>query len=201
MRNLELEQQLTFCEKYGISPNELLLLEILLVAQEGDGLEIVNRYFSSRVDARGKVTELLLGLQNAGIINKTYKVPEKGYIFNPLDVPLNKNIVKDFYKCSFEIGKELWETYPLFGIVNNSQVGIRSISKKFDSLEDFYRFYGKTIRWKPDIHNHIIDLVKWAKEHNLLCTTLANFVVDHRWEELEALRGEGGINYDTMKLL
>ena len=201
MRNLELEQQLTFCEKYRISPNELLLLEILLVAQEGDGLEIVNRYFSSRVDARGKVTELLLGLQNAGIINKTYRAPEKGCIFNPLDVPLNKNIVKDFYKCSFEIGKELWETYPLFGIVNNSQVGIRSISKKFDSLEDFYRFYGKTIRWKPDIHNHIIDLVKWAKEHNLLCTTLANFVVDHRWEELEALRGEGGINYDTMKLL
>ena len=201
MRNLELEQQLTFCEKYRISPNELLLLEILLVAQEGDGLEIVNRYFSSRVDARGKVTELLFGLQNAGIINKTYKIPEKGCIFNPLDVPLNKNIVKDFYKCSFEIGEELWETYPLFGIVNNAQVGIRSISKKFDSLEDFYRFYGKTIRWKPDIHNHIIDLVKWAKEHNLLCTTLANFVVDHRWEELEALRGEGGINYDTMKLL
>lgn len=83
MRNLELEQQLTFCEKYGISPNELLLLEILLVAQEGDGLEIVNRYFSSRVDARGKVTELLLGLQNAGIINKTYRVPERDVYLIP----------------------------------------------------------------------------------------------------------------------
>ena len=109
--------------------------------------------------------------------------------------------MKDFYKCTFDLGKELWDTYPLFGIVNNTQVGLKSVSKKFDTIEDFYRFYGKTIRWKPETHNHIIELVKWANEHNILCTTIANFVIDHKWEELEALKNEGGVNYDSMRLL
>lgn len=196
-----MKQQLLFCEKYSINPSELLLLEIILIAQEGDEPEIVHEYFSSRVCARGFIIELLTGLRNAGIIHKSYKILEKGSVFNPLDIPLNKNVVKDFYKCSFELGKELWDTYPRFGIVNNSQVGLRSVSKKFDTIEDFYRFYGRTIRWKPEIHNQIIELVKWAREHNILCTTIANFVIDHKWEELEALKDEGGVNYDSMRLL
>ena len=150
----------------------------------------------SRMCARGNTRELLTGLQNAGVITKTYKVPEKGSTFNPLDVPINKNLVKDFYKCSFELGKELFEIYPMFGIINGETVGIRSISKKFDSLEDFYRFYGKTIRWKPEIHEHIIELVKWAKEKNLIVCSLANFVVDHKWDELEALRNGDVANID-----
>lgn len=196
-----MKQQLLFCEKYGINPSELLLLEIILIAQEDDEPEIVREYFSSRVCARGFTTELLVGLRDAGVINKTYKIPEMGSVFNPLDVPLNKTIVKDFYKCSFDLGRELWETYPLFGIVNNTQVGLRGVSKKFDTIEDFYRFYGRTIRWKPEVHNQIIELVKWAKEHNILCTTIANFVIDHKWEELKALKEEGGVNYDSMRLL
>lgn len=196
-----MKQQLLFCEKYGINPSELLLLEIILIAQEDDEPEIVREYFSSRVCARGFTTELLVGLRDAGVINKTYKILERGSVFNPLDVPLNKTIVKDFYKCSFDLGRELWETYPLFGIVNNTQVGLRGVSKKFDTIEDFYRFYGRTIRWKPEVHNQIIELVKWAKEHNILCTTIANFVIDHKWEELKALKEEGGVNYDSMRLL
>ena len=41
MKDLNLEQQLIFCEKYSINPGELLLLEILLLAQDGDEPEIV----------------------------------------------------------------------------------------------------------------------------------------------------------------
>lgn len=201
MKNLELKQQLFFCEKYGINPNELLLLEILLIAQEDDGSDIVQQYFSNRVCSRGFTTELLQGLIDAGIILKSYKVPAKGTTFDPNSVPINKNVIKDFYKSSFELGKELWEVYPQFGIVNNSQVGLKSVSKKFDTIEDFFRFYGKTIRWKPDVHEHIIELVKWANDNNIICTTISNFVIDHKWEELEALRDNGGVNYDSMRLL
>ena len=203
MRNLELKQQLLFCEKYSINPSELLLLEIILIAQEGDEPEIVHEYFSSRVCARGFTIELLAGLQNAGIIHKSYKIPEKGSVFNPLDIPLNKTIIKDFYKCSFELGKELFEEYPQFGFINGNPVGIRSVSKKFDSLEDFYRFYGKTIRWKQETHDHIMELVKWARENNLLCVSLCNFVIDHRWDELEALRNGdlANTNFDAIKVV
>ena len=203
MKDLNLEQQIIFCDKYIITPNELLLLEIILLAQEGEQPEIVYNFFNANVDARGLTRPMLERLQAVGIINKTYKIPQKGERLNIYDIPINKNIVKDFFKCSFEMGKELFENYPMFGLINGEPVGIRSVSKKFDSLEDFYRYYGKSISWKPDKHKYIMELVSWAKDHNLLVTTLANFVIDHKWEELEALRnGEiANIDFNAVKQL
>ena len=203
MKDLNLEQQIIFCDKYIITPNELLLLEIILLAQEGEQPEIVYNYFNANVDARGLTRPMLERLQAVGIINKTYKIPQKGERLNIYDIPINKNVVKDFFKCSFEMGKELFENYPMFGLINGEPVGIRSVSKKFDSLEDFYRYYGKSISWKPDKHKYIMELVSWAKDNNLLVTTLANFVIDHKWEELEALRnGEiANIDFNAVKQL
>ena len=201
MKNLELKQQILFCEKYKLDANQLLLLEIILIAQEGDDAEIVQLYFQSK--AKGSLLNNLIKLQEVGVILKSYKMPSKGERLDLNTIPINKNLVKDFYKCSFELGKELFEVYPQFATINGGPVGIRSVSKKFDSLEDFYRFYGKTIRWKSDFHNHIIDLVKWANENNILNTTLANFVIDHKWEELEALKnGElVNVNFDAVKIV
>ena len=198
-----LNNQIIFCEKYGINPNELLLLEIILIAQEGDDPEIVNEYFKSRICARGNTRELLQNLQDSGIILKSYKIPDKGTVLDVHSIPFNKNIIKDFYKCSFELGKELFENYPMFGIINGTNVGIRSVSKKFDTLEDFYRFYGKTIRYKQEVHSHILELVNWAKENNILNNTLANFVIDHKWDELEALKNGDlvNVNFDAVKLV
>ena len=201
MKNLELKQQILFCEKYKLDANQLLLLEIILIAQEGDDAEIVQLYFQSK--AKGSLLNNLIKLQEVGVILKSYKMPSKGERLDLNTIPINKNLVKDFYKCSFELGKELFEVYPQFATINGGPVGIRSVSKKFDSLEYFYRFYGKTIRWKSDFHNHIIELVKWANENNILNTTLANFVIDHKWEELEALKnGElVNVNFDAVKIV
>ena len=201
MKNLELKQQILFCEKYKLDANQLLLLEIILIAQEGDDAEIVQLYFQSK--AKGSLLNNLIKLQEVGVILKSYKMPGKGERLDLNTIPINKNLVKDFYKCSFELGKELFEVYPQFATINGGPVGIRSVSKKFDSLEDFYRFYGKTIRWKSDFHNHIIELVKWANENNILNTTLANFVIDLKWEELEALKnGElVNVNFDAVKIV
>lgn len=201
MKNLELKQQLLFCEKYSIDASQLLLLEIILIAQEGDDVELVQLYFQSK--AKGSLLEQLTRLQEVGVILKSYKLPKKGEKLDLYSIPINKNLVKDFYKCSFELGKELFEEYPQFGFINGAPVGIRSVSKKFNSLEDFYRFYGKTIRWKPEAHEHVIELVKWARENNLLCVSLCNFVIDHRWDELEALRNGdlANTNFDAIKVV
>lgn len=201
MKNLELKQQLVFCEKYKIDANQLLLLEIILIAQEGDDAELVQLYFQS--EAKGSLLEQLIRLQEVGVILKSYKLPKKGERLDLFSIPINRNLVKDFYKCSFELGKELFEEYPQFGFINGNPVGIRSVSKKFDSLEDFYRFYGKTIRWKQETHDHIIELVKWARENNILYVSLCNFVIDHRWDELEALRNGDLVNtnFDAIKVV
>ena len=72
MKNLELRQQLLFCDKYKIDANQLLLLEIILIAQENDDEEIVQQYFQS--EAKGSLLEQLIKLQEVGVILKSYKI-------------------------------------------------------------------------------------------------------------------------------
>ena len=191
MRNLEIEQQLIFCEKYGINPSELLLLEIILLAQEDDDPELVQSYFSSRMCARGSTIDLLQGLQDAGVILKTYKIPEKGQKFDIFAVPINKNLVKDFHKSSFEMGEELFENYPLSTVVNGLEYKLRRISNKFNSLEDAYKAYGKAIRWKPEAHARVLELIEQGKENGYQFTHLGDFIVDRDWLNMEAIAKDG----------
>ena len=146
---------------------------------------------------------MLVKLQEKGIILQSYKIPNEGEEFIPYDISINKNFIKNLYKCSFELGKELFEEYPQFNTINGSLVSLRGISKHFNSLEEAYFKYGKYIKWSPEKHNEIIELVKWGKEHNIICQSLSSFIINNAWEDLKAMK-EGdtmNINYDTIREL
>jgi hypothetical protein len=199
---LNLEEEVAVLNKYRITPNELMLVKTLLLLQDEENEDLFKTYIEVLYNCGVKLRDGLLSLQEKGIILKSYKVPKEGEAFDPYSIPFNKSFIKTLYKCSFELGKELFTEYPQFGSVQGNVVGLRSISKKFDSLEDAYFKYGRSIGWNPERHNHIIELVKWAREHNIINYTLASFIVDHRWLELEALKdGEGNINYESIKML
>lgn len=179
-----------------------MFIRTLLILQDDDNEDLFARYLQALVDGGFKIRDVILCLQEKEVILKSYKIPKEGEEFDPYSIPLNKNFIKTLYKCSFEMGKELFEEYPQFGSVQGNVVGLRSISKKFDSLESAYFRYGKSIGWNPERHNHIIELVKWAKEHNIINYTLASFIIDQRWLELKALRdGDGNINYESVRML
>lgn len=205
MKNLTLtlEEEISILDKYRLDPNELMFIRLLLILQDENEEDLFSRYLRVLRDSKVNLRDLIVTLQEKEIILKSYKIPKAGETFDPFSIPLNKNFVKNLYKCSFELGKELFEIYPQFGNINGSLVGIRSVSKKFDSLEEAYFKYGKTIGWSIERHNHIIELVKWAKENNLINYTLASFIVDNRWHELEALKNGdlANVNYDTVKLI
>ena len=78
-----LNTQILFRNKYNIDDNELTLLEILLIAQEEEDNELVKLYFTSTKNIRTN----LIALKDAGIILKSYKIPEKG---EHLDTPNNR---------------------------------------------------------------------------------------------------------------
>lgn len=179
-----------------------MLIRTLLILQDEDDENLFKDYIELLHDSNIKLRDVLLSLQEKEIILKSYKIPREGESFDPYTIQFNKNFIKALYKCSFELGKELFEVYPQFGSIQGNIVGIRSVSKKFDSLEDAYFKYGKSIRWDIDRHNHIMELVRWAKSNNIINYTLASFIIDQRWLELEALRdGAGNINYDNVRLL
>lgn len=207
MKNLTLtlEEEISILDKYGLTPNELLVLRVLLLFQDDQEEELLQRLLVTLKRVEVPFRDVLVELQRKEIILKSYKVPKQGEVFDPLAIPINKNFIKNLYKCSFELGKELFEVYPQFGTINGTIVPLRGVSKKFDSLEQAYFKYGKSIGFNPERHEHVIELVQWAKENNIINCSLASFIVNNGWHDLEALKsGNGdmaGINYDAVKML
>ena len=201
MKVFNLEEQIVMLEKYKINSDELLFITVILLIQEGDENPYINLYFSLPISCRGSIRDILISLQTKQIITKEYTIPPAGTKFIPEDVVFNKNFIKSFYKGSFWIGKELFEIYPISTIVNGIEYKLRRVSKKFDSLEDAYRAYGKAISWKPDTHRNIMQLIEWGKQNNYQFTTLDSFIVDNDWLNIKAMKDSGNLNANTVKML
>ena len=201
MKIFNLEEQVVLLEKYKINSDELLFITVILLIQEGDNNPYIQLYFSLPTACRGSIRELLVSLQDKQVITKEYKIPPSGTKFIPEDVSFNKNFIKNFYKGSFWIGKELFDSYPLSTVVNGIEYKLRRVSKKFDSLEDAYKAYGKAISWKPETHQHILELIEWGKNNNYQFTTLSDFIIDNDWLNIEAMQSNSLLDSNSIKML
>lgn len=203
--NVNFENELIILEKYKLIPNEFYILKLILMVQDEYPIEYLMRYLSISNEHKEVFRNSLISLQNKGIILKSYKIPNKGETFNPLDIEINKNVTKTFWKASFELGSELFEAYPMFAMINGSVVSIRSISKKFNTPEDAFRYYSKVINWNPDKHQEILDLIKWEQDNEVhfINMSLSSFIIDQKWNELKALKDGklANINYETIRSL
>lgn len=201
LKVFNLEEHIVMLEKYRINSDELLFITVILLIQEGEVSPYISLYFSLPSICRGGIRDILTSLQNKQVITKEYKIPPSGTKFIPEDVIFNKNFIKTFYKGSFWIGKELFENYPISTVVNGVEYKLRRVSKKFDSLEDAYRAYGKAISWKPDTHQKIMQLIEWGKNNNYQFTTLDSFIVDNDWLNIAAVRDNGTLDSNNVKML
>ena len=205
MKNLtlNLEEEISILSKYKITPNELTFIKTLLILQDEENEDLFKDYIESLYVCNVKLREILISLQKKEIILKSYKIPSEGESFDPYSIPFNKNFIKSLYKSSFELGKELFEIYPQMTVINGSLVTLRGVSKHFDSLEACYFRYGKAIGWNQERHEKVLDLIKWAKERDIIKQSLSSFVINNSWLDLEAIRSgdSGNYNFDTIKAL
>ena len=205
MKNLtlNLEEEISILSKYKITPNELTFIKTLLILQDEENEDLFKDYIESLYVCNVKLREVLISLQKKEIILKPYKIPSEGESFDPYSIPFNKNFIKSLYKSSFELGKELFEIYPQMTVINGSLVSLRGVSKHFDSLEACYFRYGKAIGWNQERHEKVLDLIKWAKERDIIKQSLSSFVINNSWLDLEAIRNgdSGNYNFDTIKAL
>lgn len=199
-----LKEEIFLLNKYKLSPNELFIIRLLLIAQDENDSSYLMEFAKIPESDRGDLRSVLVSLQNKGVLLKSYKIPSKGQPLVIEDVEFNQNFLKNIYKASFTLGSELFEHYPQFTNINGNMVAIRSVSKKFDTLEDAFSAYGRAIRWNPELHNEIISLIDWAKNNtSFINCTLANFIVDRKWQDIKALKdGElTNVNFDTVRML
>ena len=186
-----------------MTASELFLIRVLLIMQEEGNEELFSSYIKTFKDAGITLRDMLITLQNKGVILQAYHIPEKGQEFNPYEIQVNKNFIKNLYKCSFEMGKELFEVYPQFNTINGNMVTLRGVSKHFNSLEDAFFRYGKNIRWNAEKHAEIIELVKWGKEHNIICQSLSSFIINNSWLDLQGIKDGDNcdFNYEAVRMV
>ena len=189
---LNLENELVLLERYKLTPTELFTIRLILLAIEDGEYNWIQRY-SNIV----KLREILVSLQNKGIILKSFKIPKEGQKLDLEDIPFNQNFKKQYFRASFEMGEELFNTYPQFLTINGVVYNARRISKKFDSLEDAYLKYAKSIKNDPNIHLEVLELIKWGIENNYNFTTLDDFIADRAYIALKSFKEGSGININT----
>lgn len=208
---MTLEREVNFLVQYNLTADELLFIKVLLLFQNepedilraNDMYGLIGKVMDTQKKNNLPPGLMIRNLQGKEIILKSWKIPKDGERFDPREIPLNKNFVKQLYRTSFEMGKELYEVYPEYANIDGSLVWLKSICKKFDSHEDCYFRYGRSINWNPETHERIVNLVIWANENRLLNSSFGNFIIDQRWTMLESLRNGDtvNVNYDTIKLI
>ena len=190
---LTLENEFYLLEKYKLEPTELFAIKVILLAKEDGEYEWLQR-FAQIV----KLRNVLENLQNKGIILKSWKLPKEGQTLEIESIPFNQNFQKQYFKASFKLGEELFYTYPQFITVGGISYNARRVSKKYNDLEDAFLKYGKSIKNNPELHQQIIDDLKWAIEDgNYPFTTLDDFISDQSWRAIHSFRSGDGININS----
>ena len=189
---LTLENELCLLEKYKLTPTELFTIKLILLAKEDGEYKWLQRYVQII-----KLRDILVSLQEKGIILKSWKLPKEGQQLIVEDIAFNQNFQKQYFRASFEMGEELFNVYPQSTIVNGQIYNLKRVSRKFDSLEDAFAKYAKYIHNNPDTHKEVIELVKWGIDNGYNFTTLDSFIVDNSWIAIKAMKEGNGINVNT----
>lgn len=199
--DLTIEEELNMLEKYKLTPTELFVIKMLLIAKIEGEESYIFRYV--QIPNNSSLREVLESLQSKGVILKSFKLPKVGEKLIIEDIDFNKNFVKNIHKASFELGKELYENYPQTTYVKGQVFNLRRVSKKFNSLEDAFFKYGKYIRFNEELHGEVINLIKWGIDNGYNFTTLDSFIIDQDWRNIKNVRdnNEININYDSVKML
>ena len=111
MKTINLEEELSILEKYRLTPTELFSIQTILLAQDNES-DFLIRFNNILTLIDIKFRNILISLQNKGIILKSYSIPDEGSSLNLEEIPFNKGFIKNFYKSSFELGYVSNNSFP-----------------------------------------------------------------------------------------
>ena len=186
----------------GLTPTELFILRLLLLAIDGDPSLLIN-YLSNVNNGKELFRQVLESLKEKKVILSSFKVPCEGEALNYSNIPFNKNFIKMFIKESNQLGKELFDAYPPFITINGKMCSIKNFTKaNLFSFDDFCLFYAKAIKGASVKHERVMEALEYAKENNLINYSILEFISSRKWEEIEYIRNSGNVNgYNNSELL
>lgn len=187
---MDLNTILNIMGKWDLTGDELLLVYLTFISQTENGDVEKNRsYFLKWYNNGGKpkLRSLFESLKEKGIIVKNYNPTS----YAPDEIEFNKNFIKQYFKLTGELGKELWQKYPDNMYVNGQIISLKNFSKKFLDLSELYFWYSTVIGHSVSKHKEILSILDWAKKNDLVRVSLVEFIASQKWEEYKRMQTEG----------
>lgn len=199
---LSLKEEINIYINSGLTPTELFILRLLILAIDGESDMLVN-YLSNVSNGKELLKQVLISLQEKKVILSTFKIPCEGEVLNYKNIPFSKNFLKMYVRESNEIGKELFDAYPPFININGKLCSIKNFTRAgLFTFEEFCLYYAKAIKNAGVTHERVMEALEFGKENNLLNYSILEFIASHKWVEIEYIRGSGNVNgYNNSELL
>lgn len=200
--DLSIQEEITICIDSGLTPTELFIIRLLFLAIEGESNPLIN-YISNISDGKKLLRIVLSSLLDKKIINTTYTVPAEGEQLDVKKIPFNKIFLRKYIRESNDVGKEFFDAYPPFINIGGKLCSIKNFTKaNLFSLEDFCRFYNKSIKYSGVKHEFIMEMLEYGKEHNLINYSIIEFIASQKYNEISYIINSGNVNgYQNSELV
>lgn len=190
--NVDLERKLAIMAKHELNAEEWLFIELLFIAE--DFPQLLMKYFNEC--KKEKIPrQILLSLKDKKVFSSKYQIPSEGENFDPTQIEFSKTFINNYFKESFEAGWELFEAYPEYIQNADKLMPARNITKNgYNDENDLFAKYNKSIQYKVENHQEVMELLAWAKEQKLITYGIVEYITTRKWLAHKALRDSGEIN-------
>lgn len=204
--DISLDEDLEIMSRYKINANEFMLVKLLLLSQDHlDNDKYLDLYLKE-CHADGTLSrEFINLLVDRRIIVKTSPVVKKTSGIFPEDFHFNEVFMKNFFKFSDQMGKEIWDLYPDYIIGSCRNFPAKNFSKRFKDLKELFLYYAKQIKNDPKKHEQVVESLKFAIKHELITSSIIDYLLSNQWDyHIKVMNGEDKmikLTFDTTQLV
>ena len=194
-----MENQLILMDRFELTPEEYMVVELIFLSIEGRTNDPLFAFYKIPGE-HTPLLEILNNLQEKGVILKSCKFL-KGQPFDRDSVQFSELFLRNYRKSSGELGEELFREYPNEAVIQGQSTPLKNWAKHFKSEEDMFFYYGKSIGWNLQKHQHVLEMIRWSKNNDLfgLNMNIGAWITSKMWESIEAHRnGEGTLVFDNL---
>ena len=185
--------------KHNLNAEEWLFIELLWLANQ-EQPQYLMKYFNECSRQRIPL-DTLQALKDKKVLDSRYKIPKAGEEFEYDQVEFSKTFTNNYFKESYEAGRELFRSYPPFIQDTDLQLCANNITKSgYQDENDFFAKYNKAIQNKLQNHLQVMESLEWAKEHKLIKYGIVEYVTTRKWEDHIIMKASGEINKTAFKV-
>lgn len=204
--DISLDEDLEIMSKYKINANEFMLVKLLLLSQDHPDNDKYLDLYLKECHSDGTLSrEFINLLVDRRIIVKTSPVVKKMSGIFPEDFHFSEVFMKNFFKFSDQMGKEIWDLYPDYIIGSCKNFPAKNFSKRFKDLKELFLYYAKQIKNNPKKHEQVVESLKFAIKHELITSSIIDYLLSNQWDyHIKVMNGEDKmvkLTFDTTQLV